>query len=100
MTPSDTEMKNYFTASLCKNGILGGGITVDSEAITYHTAKTTVPDKYKKLEMKYGDILSAAFGRLFIFPTVTFKMTGGEEFRFIVFAKKRFAAMLKEKGIN
>ena len=36
-------MKHYFIASLVKNGLLGGGITVDSEAITYHTGKLTIP---------------------------------------------------------
>ena len=70
-------MKNYFIVSLCKNGILGGGITADHEAVTYHTGKVTVPAKYKKLEMKYRDIASMANGRLFIWPTVTLKMNSG-----------------------
>ena len=36
-------MKNYFIVSLVKNGILGGGMTADEQAITYHTGKLTVP---------------------------------------------------------
>ena len=30
-------MKNYFIVSLIRNGILGGGMTADTEAIIYHT---------------------------------------------------------------
>ena len=36
-------MKKYFIVSLVKNGILGGGIVADSEAITYRTGKVTIP---------------------------------------------------------
>ena len=32
-------MKKYFIVSLVKNGILGGGIVADSEAITYHISR-------------------------------------------------------------
>ncbi|MBQ7874882.1 MAG: hypothetical protein IJ306_06985 [Oscillospiraceae bacterium] len=90
-------MREYFIVSLCKNGILGGGITAGSEAITYHTGKLTVPDKYKHIEMKYRDILALKTGRLFVFPTVTLEMNSGEKFRFIVFARKRFVDFLKEQ---
>ena len=36
-------MKKYFIVSLIKNGILGGGIVADTEAITYHSGKLTIP---------------------------------------------------------
>ena len=36
-------MKKYFIVSLIKNGILGGGIVADKEAITYHSGKLTIP---------------------------------------------------------
>lgn len=93
-------MKRYFIVSLCKNGILGGGIVADSEAITYHTGKVTIPDKYKKLVMKYRDIISMKGGWLFILPTVALKMNNGEEYKFVVFARKRFVNMLKEMGVS
>ena len=41
----------YFIVSLCKNGILGGGIVADSEKVTYKTGKVTVPQKYRNLEI-------------------------------------------------
>ena len=40
----EKRMKKYFFVSLVKNGILGGGIVADSEAITYHTGKLTNTD--------------------------------------------------------
>lgn len=93
-------VKKYFIVSLCKNGILGGGIVADSEAITYHTGKITIPDKYRKIEMKYKDIVSMTVGWLFILPTVTLKMNSGEDYRFVVFSRKRFVNTLKAMGVS
>lgn len=93
-------MRKYFIVSLCKNGILGGGIAANSEAITYHTGKVTIPDKYRHIEMKYKDICSLTMGRLFILPTVSLKMNNGDEYKFVVFARKRFVNMLKEMGVG
>ena len=92
-------MKRYFIVSLCKNGILGGGIVADSEAITYHTGKVTVPKEYRNLVMKYDDIYEAISGWLFILPTVLIKMKSGEEYKFVVFNRKRFVNTLKEMGV-
>ena len=92
-------MKRYFIVSLCKNGILGGGIVADSEAITYHTGKATVPKEYRNLVMKYDDIYEAISGWLFILPTVLIKMKSGEEYKFVVFNRKRFVNTLKEMGV-
>jgi len=91
-------MKKYFIASLCKNGILGGGITVDLEAVTYHTGKVTVPQKYRKLQMKYTDILEVSSGWLFILPGVTVTMRDGEVYKFVIFGRTRFVKCLKEMG--
>lgn len=87
----------YFIVSLCKNGILGGGIVADSEKITYKTGKVTVPQKYRNLEMNYKDIVSIKKGWLFIFPTVTLKMNDSEEYKFIVFSRKRFVKLLENR---
>ena len=91
------QMKNTFTVSLCKNGILGGCIVVDSESITYKTGKLTIPEKYRNLEMKYRDILSVTESRLLFMPTVSLRMKNDEEYKFIVFARKRFLEVLNEK---
>ena len=94
-------MKKYFVVSLVKNGILGGGIVADSEAITYHTGKVTVPKEYRHLEMKYKDICRATIGWLFIIPTVLIKMQNGEEFKFAVFfGRNRFVKTLRDMGVD
>lgn len=94
-------MKKYFVVSLIKNGILGGGIVADSEAVTYHTGKLTIPEKYRHLVMKYKDIAEVTIGWLFILPTVSIKMQDGEEYKFaIFFSRKRLVNTLKEMGVN
>lgn len=93
-------MKKYFIVSLCKNGILGGGIVANEESITYHTGKVTIPDKYKKIEMKYVDIKSLITDKLLLLPTVTVEMNYGEEYKFIVFARQRFLNLLKKMGVK
>ena len=49
-------VKQYFIASICREGILGGGIAADDEGITFKTGKATVSPRLKNLEMKYRDI--------------------------------------------
>jgi len=90
-------MKNYFVVSLVKNGILGGGIVVDEEAITYRTGKLTVPQEYRNLVMKYKDINEVTTGMLLILPTVSVKMQNGEEYKFVVFfGRKNLVNIIKE----
>lgn len=93
-------MKPYFLVSLCKNGILGGGMTADAEAVTYHTGKLTVPARYRHLELRYRDITAVTTGRLLGLPTVSLRMRDGEEYRFVVFARKRFLRLLQQMGVT
>ena len=92
-------MKKCFVVSLLKNGIIGGGITADSEAITYHTGKLSVPQEYRHLVMRYEDICELTKGWLFILPTVTIKMRNGNEYKFAVFfSRKAFVDTLISMG--
>ena len=94
-------MKRYFIVSLVKNGILGGSIVADTEAITYHTGKVTVSSEYRNLQMKYADICQVNAGWLFILPTVTVKMRNGNEYKFAVFfSRKRLINTLREMGVD
>ena len=94
-------MKKYFIVSLVKNGILGGGIVADSETITYHTGKLTMPQEYRHLIMKYEDISEVTKGWLFVLPTVTVKMRSGNEYKFTVFfSRKRFINTLISMGVD
>ena len=94
-------MKKYFVVSLVKNGLIGGGISADSEAITYRTGKVTIPQEYRHLVMKYEDICEVSSEWLFVLPTVTVKMRNGQEYKFAVFfSRKRFINTLRDMGVN
>ena len=94
-------MKKYFVVSLVKNGFIGGGISADSEAITYRTGKVTIPQEYRHLVMKYEDICEVSSEWLFVLPTVTVKMRNGNEYKFaIFFNRKRFVDTLIDMGVK
>ena len=90
-------MKQYYIASLCREGVLGGGIVVDDDGITYKTGKVTVSSKLRNLVMKYRNIQDFSQKWVLCFPVFTISMNDGESYRFIIFSPKRFHALLKEK---
>lgn len=91
-------MKKVFAVSLCREGILGGGIYADSGKLTYRTGKITVSPRLRNLEMPIEDIVSVTEGRLLCLPTITLKMKNDEEFRFIVYSRNQFLKTLREMG--
>lgn len=91
------QMKNTFTVSLCKHGLLGGWIVIEEESMTYRTGKLTIPEKYRNLEMKYKDIFSVTEGKMLFLPTVSVKMKNDEEYKFVVYSKRRFLEILNKK---
>lgn len=94
-------MKKYFVVSLIKNGIVGGGIVADPEAITYRTGKLTIPHEYRHIVMKYGDICEVTKGWMFILPTVTIEMRSGKEYTFVVFfGRNRLVDTLVSMGVG
>ena len=90
-------MNNTFAVSLCKNGLLGGFITIGDVSMVYKTGKVTVPQKYRNLVMSYSDIISVTEGMIVFLPTVTVRMKDEEEYKFVVFNKNRFMNVLTEK---
>jgi hypothetical protein len=90
-------VKQYFIASICREGILGGGIAADDEGITFKTGKATVSPRLKNLEMKYRDIQDFSKRWVLCFPVFSISMADGETYRFIVFGRKRFSSLLKDK---
>ena len=93
-------MKKYFIASLCRNGILGGGIHLDDDAVTYKTGKVTVSAKYKNLQMPYEEIVEISKGWLLCFPTVTLQMKDGEAYKFNLLKLKPSFEMGKNMTIK
>ena len=89
-------MKQYYVASLCRNGVLGGGIVADDDGITFKTGKVTVSPKLRNLEMKYRNIRDFSKQWVFCFQVFTISMNDGENYKFIIFSPKRFNALLRD----
>ena len=84
-----------FVCSLCHNGILGGGLYLDNQSLTYKTNKLTVDSKYKKLILPMQEIKEITW-KWIIFPIATVNMKNGEQHKFIIFNKPRFVKWFKE----
>ncbi len=84
-----------FICSLCHNGILGGGLYLDSNSLTYKTNKLTVDPKYRNLVMPLNNIKEISW-QWIIFPIATVNMTNGESYKFMIFNKPRFEKWLHE----
>ena len=82
-------MRKVFICSLCRNGILGGALYLDAEALTYKTGKVTVDPKYRNLILPLQDIAEITWKQI-IFPVATVHMKGGESYTFILFSKSSF----------
>lgn len=88
-------MRKSFMCSLCHKGILGGGLYLDSQAVTYKTQKLTVDKKYKNLVLPLSEIEEITW-KWIIFPVATFHMKNGEEYKMIIFNKVRFNKYYRE----
>ena len=88
-------MEKTYIASLCKNGLLGGGLFLDDERITYRTGKMTVPPEIRNLQLPYCQIKDVEKSRALFLPTVTVKMQNGQEWKFLVFGRESFLTSLK-----
>ena len=87
-----------FVCSLCHNGILGGGLYLDSQSLTYKTKKFTVDSKYRNLVLPMQGIKEISW-KWVIFPVVTVNMKNGELYKFIIFNKSRFLKWFQEYSI-
>lgn len=59
-----------FVCSLCHNGILGGGLYLDSQSLTYKTNKLTVDKKYRNLVLPMQEIKEISW-KWIVFPIAT-----------------------------
>ena len=81
--------KSFACSIVCPSGILGGGLYLDEASITYKTNKLTVDRKYRNLELPL-DMINEITWNWVIFPVAKIHMTNGEEYKFIIFNKRRF----------
>ena len=84
-----------FVGSLCHNGILGGGLYLDSQSLTYRTNKLTVDKKYRNIVLPLQEIEEISW-KLILFPLATVSMKNGEQYKFIIFNKPRFEKWFQE----
>lgn len=82
-------MREVFMCSLCKDGILGGGLYLDDQSIAYRTQKLTVDEKYRNLVLPWEKIRKIEW-KWNVFPVATFHMENGEKYKIIIFNKWRF----------
>ncbi len=82
-------MKKAFMCSLCHKGLLGGGLYLDSETLTYKTNKLTVDKKLRNLVLPLNEIDEVTWKQI-VFPVATLRMKNGEEYKIMIFNKIRF----------
>ena len=89
-------MDKIYGASLCyRGGLLGGGLRLDDERLTYSTTKLQVPQEIRKMPLPYCRIKGVEKSRALFLPTVTVKMEDGKEWKFLVFRWDGFLDNLK-----
>ena len=84
-----------FVSSLIHGGILGGGLYLDRESLSFRTNKLTVDKKYRNLIMPLSEIEGITW-KWIIFPIATVEMKSGEKYSFIIFNKFRFEKYFRE----
>ena len=89
-------MDKIYMVSLCwRGGLLGGGLVLDNERITYRTTKLQVPPEIRKFSLPFCRIRSVEKSRALFLPTVTIKMQDGREWKFLIFGRGSFLTNLK-----
>ena len=92
-------MKKAFMCSLLYNGILGGGLYLDKQSVTFVCKKLTVDKKYKTIVLPLNEINEMTWKWMF-FPVATFCMRNGEKYRMLIFNKCRFEKWFRECCLN
>ena len=88
--------KQYFAASIIREGVLGGGVIVSEEEINYKTGKLTVSPSLRDLHLYFSEIKKIVKNRF----TVSVVMKNGEVYQFIIFGRKRFFDLKCRKLYN
>ena len=82
-------MEKTFVCSLVHNGLLGGGLYLDEQSVTYRTNKLTVDKKYRNLVLPLSNIKDITWSNM-VFPVATFHMSDGEDVKILIFNKNGF----------
>ncbi len=88
-------MRKAFMCSFCHKGILGGGLYLDPQSVTYVCQKLTIEEKYKKIVLSLNEVKEMTW-KWIIFPVAIFHMKNGDKYSFIIFNKWRFDKYYKQ----
>lgn len=92
-------MRKAFTCSLCRDGILGGGLYLDDRSVIYRTEKLSANEEYRNLILPLNEIRKITW-KWIVFPVATFHMENGEEYKIIIFNKWRFRKCYQKHSGN
>ncbi len=82
-------MNMPFACSIIYGGILGGWIYIGGDGLNYRTGKVTVSENIRNLKIPYDDIKEITW-KTVLFPVATVSLKNNEDYRFLIFNKKRF----------
>ena len=89
-------MEKMYVASLCySGGLLGGGLFLDDERVTFRSTKLQVPPEIRNMPLRYCRIRRVEKSKALFLPTVTVEMEDGRERKFLVFGRGGFLTNLK-----
>lgn len=94
----EVAMKKIFYGSLCYQGIRGGAIAITNHTIRYKNQTLTLPEQYKNITIPIKQIKKIQKGRVLLLPTVTIylKNPSNQQYKFVVFNRKRFLNVLHQ----
>ena len=88
-------MGKTFVCSLCRNGIIGGGLYIDEQSITYSTQKLAVSPLYRNLVLPMKEIKAISWSQMVV-PVAAISMKDGECYKFIIYNKSGFEKAYKQ----
>ena len=92
-------MGKTFVCSLCRNGIIGGGLYIDEQSITYSTQKLTVSPLYRNLVLPMNEIRELSWSQMVV-PVAAISMKDGECYKFIIYNKSGKLMSLSKKPVK
>ena len=78
-----------FACSIIYGGVLGGWIYIEGEGLNFRTGKVTVEERIRNLKLPYEEIKDITW-KTVLFPVATVSLKNGEDYRFLIFNKRRF----------
>jgi hypothetical protein len=90
-------MKYIFYASVCHQGVHGGGIILTDDYFIFRTQKVTIDIEFKFLKIEYNSIKNIKYSYVLFFPIVEISLLGGRTYKFLIFNINRFKRLINEK---